>query len=365
MGADCPRVAVGFKWRRVGGTARRCAIMMRPSETPVKREVRLWTAWTGSGRSYTTASIPTSSNGDRRMLHHLKQNWRSWFIAFLCVVFAATVVCLSDAFQQCMNQSYYAGPYYEPPKGIAQIVATLGWSKVCTGKFLKEDGEAITAFFTLVVGFFTAALWLSTRALWQVTNDTLAHAERTSVRELRAYISIKEIEMAQFRGPSMLSINSPNGNFPGEIQNYRISASLENGGQTPIRNGFVNINHVLRVGDLPKDFSFPDGKKTERAAIGARGGFSTPGIFIPISDVQTVVAKTNRLFVWGWIDYDDVFEGTVRRRTEFCFDVEADARPDGNNIYMRFIPYDRFNGADGDCMRGPRPYEETAAQAAN
>ena len=85
-----------------------------------------------------------------------------------------------------MNKSYYESSDHEPEKGVAQVFATLGWTKTCTGEFLKTDGEAITAFFTLVVGLFTVALWRSTRALWQVTDATLAHSERTAIRELRA-----------------------------------------------------------------------------------------------------------------------------------------------------------------------------------
>jgi hypothetical protein len=72
--------------------------------------------------------------------------------------------------------------------------------------------------------------------------------------------------------------------------------------------------------------------------MGAKGVFNTPGFFVAIADVKKVVAKTYRLFVWGWIDYDDVFEGTPRRRTEFCFDVEADERPDGGDTCIRFSP---------------------------
>jgi hypothetical protein len=117
---------------------------------------------------------------------HLNKHWRSWFIAFVIAAVACGVVWFSDAFQQCMNKSNYESSDYEPEKGVAQIFATLRWTKVCTGEFLKVDGEAITAFFTLVVGLFTAALWLSTRRLWQVTNATLDHSEKTVVRELRA-----------------------------------------------------------------------------------------------------------------------------------------------------------------------------------
>lgn len=255
-----------------------------------------------------------------------------------------------------MNKSYYESSTYEPEKGVAQILATLRWTKVCTGEFLKVDGEAITAFFTLVVGLFTGALWLSTRALWQVTTDTLKHSERTAVRELRAYISVKELSMQPFRGPDMLSIQG--GVVEGPIHSYRISAIVENGGQTPTRNALINTNHALRDAELPSDFDFPDGEVTETAAIGARGTLGTPGFFVSISEVQHVSAKTKKLYFWGWIDYDDVFDDTPRHRTEFCFDVTADEMPDRGQTYMRFPAHGRYNGADRDCVRRPRPYEE-------
>ena len=101
------------------------------------------------------------------MLSHLKAHWRSWLTGLICCVFAFAVVFFSDAFQQCMNKSYYESSDYEPEKGFALIFSTLGWTKTCAGEFLKIDGEAITAFFTLVVGLFTAALWTSTDKLWR------------------------------------------------------------------------------------------------------------------------------------------------------------------------------------------------------
>ena len=295
------------------------------------------------------------------MLDHLRKHSRLWFLAILTVAVAAAVVWFSDAFQQCMNEFYYESTDYEPEKGIAQILTTLRWTKICTGEFLKMDGEAITAFFTLVVGFFTAALWLSTRALWQVTTDTLNYSERTAIRELRAYVSVKELSMQPFRGPDMLSIQSGVGVVDGPIHSYRISAIVENGGQTPTRKTLININHALRDTGSPSDFDFPDGKVTETAAIGARGTFGTPGFFIPISEIQQVSAKAKKLYFWGWIDYDDVFDGTPRHRTEFCFDVTADEMLDRGQTYMRFPAHGRYNGADGDWVRKPRRYEDQRA----
>ena len=120
-----------------------------------------------------------------------RRHWISWVVALLAI--AVALVWSSNAFQQCMNKSYYESSDYEPEKGLPKLFATLKWAKACTGGFLKENGEAITAFFTVVLGLSTVALWLSTRALWQVTSATLEHSERTAIRELRAYVSVKEI----------------------------------------------------------------------------------------------------------------------------------------------------------------------------
>jgi len=120
-----------------------------------------------------------------------KKHWRSLLITLLGIAIAFLIVLFSDAFQQCMNQSYYESSDYEPKKGVTQIIGTLGWTKTCTGKFLKEDSEAITAFFTLVLGISTIGLWLSTQKLWKITDSTLRHAEGTARRELRAYIGVE------------------------------------------------------------------------------------------------------------------------------------------------------------------------------
>jgi hypothetical protein len=115
------------------------------------------------------------------MLKHLKNHWKSWAIAFLAIIIFCWVGFASEAFQQCIIKSYYESSDHEPEKGIAQILSTLRWTETCAGEFFREDGEAITAFFTLVLGISTVALWWSTR-------DLVQGANKTAERELRAYV---------------------------------------------------------------------------------------------------------------------------------------------------------------------------------
>ncbi len=58
------------------------------------------------------------------------------------------------------------------------------------------------------------------------------------------------------------------------------------------------------------------------------------------------------MFIWGWADYDDVFAGTPRHRTEFCFRVEVIAGSDGQAL-VTFPIYSQFNAFDEECSRGP------------
>jgi hypothetical protein len=97
------------------------------------------------------------------MLKHLNEHWRSWLLVFVAIVVFCLIAISTNAFQECMKRAYYEGSDYEPEKGLAQIFQTLNWTKACAGDFLREDGEAITAFFTLALSLSTIALWLSTR----------------------------------------------------------------------------------------------------------------------------------------------------------------------------------------------------------
>lgn len=79
----------------------------------------------------------------------------------------------------------------------------------------------------------------------------------------------------------------------GRIHNYRMSAILENKGQTPTRKAVVNINKIIQPTKLTPEFDYPEGPKTEVADIGVGGTFNTLGFFMPIEEVEKVIAKVH------------------------------------------------------------------------
>ena len=108
---------------------------------------------------------------------------------------------------------------------------------------------------------------------------------------------------------------------------------------------------------MPTTFDFPDGK-IEQGNIGARAVFHSPTVSVSFADIQKCAAGTHHYYLWGWVDYNDVFEDTPRRRSEFCFEVEAKEDPNTRQMFLYFPMYGRFNGTDADCMRQPSPFKE-------
>jgi hypothetical protein len=46
-----------------------------------------------------------------------------------------------------------------------------------------------------------------------------------------------------------------------------------------------------------------------------------------IQDALATFEKKKIPLIWGWIEYDDIFPNSPRRRTEFCMIVEVFADP--------------------------------------
>jgi hypothetical protein len=73
--------------------------------------------------------------------------------------------------------------------------------------------------------------------------------------------------------------------------------------------------------ELPDHYDFPDFGATENVPtiIGPKATVETDVMNIPIATIRAVAAGTEHVYVWGWADYDDVFNDTPRHRTEFCY----------------------------------------------
>ncbi|MEI9931385.1 MAG: hypothetical protein WDM89_12790 [Rhizomicrobium sp.] len=98
---------------------------------------------------------------------------------------------------------------------------------------------------------------------------------------------------------------------------------LKNSGKTATRNAIGHANSWIGVaaGPLPSNFDYPDYGTAERTLIGPNAEMQSARFDISVDDLQRIRAGTAHAYIWGWCEYDDVFEGTERHRAEFCMEL--------------------------------------------
>jgi hypothetical protein len=130
---------------------------------------------------------------------------------------------------------------------------------------------------------------------------------------------------------------------------WRVIATLENSGTTPPRCLRYTMFGVVIPSESVRTLRFEPMHET------AKSGFVGPksSIDIHAADVHEV-GPGKKTLVWGWVEYDDVFEPSDRHRTEFCFEFGTGALVDlddgDTTLLPEFLMHERHNGMDGDCM---------------
>ena len=180
-----------------------------------------------------------------------------------------------------------------------------------------------------------------------ITNNQIAVT--TAEQRLRAYVTVQEVHVQVHRQPDRIGTYN-NQLVPGNPHTYRFSVILKNGGATPAINARINISCDKFNGRIPLNFAFPSSQLFGNALIGPQVLWHTPSVTVGATELQDPAVPAER-YLWGWIEYDDIFPVSIRHRTEFCFQIIFERLPPTNEGWLRFEPYSRFNAADGDCLR--------------
>lgn len=103
----------------------------------------------------------------------------------------------------------------------------------------------------------------------------------------------------------------------------RFIAAWQNSGTTPTKCLVTRVSWKAFTADIPGNFDFPDfgGGPASRPLIGPKSSMNMAPVDIPIDVLQAVQAGTHHLYIWGWADYNDIFEETERHRTEFASQI--------------------------------------------
>ena len=212
---------------------------------------------------------------------------------------------------------------------------------------------------TGVLGYFAFRQARDIKDLVAIANDAATAAKNQVALSRQALISVERALIFHSKTHCMAGIKGSTN----EVIDWTFYAILENAGSTPTRYMYMHTNWYYFVGGMPENFDFRDlaTGQVERVPItmGPKGSTWSAECEVPIDKILAAKNNEGNLFIWGWLEYDDIFEGTPRHRTEYCFEVKvpgvptifrADGNPEGAHVPFRYQGYKKHNGTDEECM---------------
>jgi hypothetical protein len=162
--------------------------------------------------------------------------------------------------------------------------------------YVETRDKFFTAFGTIIIAAFTVCLVIATVSLYVATKNLVESADDTSQRQLRAYIGLHGGETTI---------------YPFEQGGFAFIAHVEfrNYGQTPAHDLTTKCNVKI---DVPENVPFDDFPGVERGTPTV--AFKDVSFHVrmgwPISEADKVALFERRkvFFVWGIVEYKDVFD---------------------------------------------------------
>ncbi len=188
--------------------------------------------------------------------------------------------------------------------------------------------------FTGTLACYTARLWKATVGLWKISQQHMIISER-------AYVFVKRYKVITNNGPHKITI-IPEWHNNGSTQaNYLLTCA--NGKYFPLTEYPTGI---------PDDYTFPDLIEGENwpTMLGPKGTFYADELNFNEEIVNATLAGHGRIYVWGWAEYNNLFDNIYRHRTEFCSEVVIKSI-DAQGIRIGF--HKQHNGADDYCFKKP------------
>lgn len=224
-----------------------------------------------------------------------------------------------------------------------------------------QKQSALAAILSLVISAATMGLLILTLRETRLTtaaaiNSATAAREAVDVAKLdlvhsnRAYVCVNGFAARAGYTPQ------------NTIDEWKIDIEIKNVGSTPTKHLVADINYYFGPTELPNDFAFPrsDARGIEGPFVMAPGTLQIlDGPKFGVLDMERVRRGTAHLYVYGWMEYNDIFQGTDRHRTEFCLKIVVINDPLTNEESRHpiwTVNYSEHNGMDGECMRQPTPY---------
>lgn len=211
-------------------------------------------------------------------------------------------------------------------------------------RFAWRTAEEWIAILTGALVIFTLTLGIFTAFLWTATKEAVEDARESGERELRAYMSVRDMEVRPVLIGNQRAID------------YQIE--IENCGKTPAYRCCAHISWAVFDAE-PRNFGFYD-VYTEDIGISVfdvgPGQNTKLTERLPSERFREIALQNKYCLMWGWVEYNDVFPKSPRRRTEFAYRIRVENRTD--NFATWGSHYRRYNNSDQDCLFSAMSLEE-------
>jgi hypothetical protein len=187
------------------------------------------------------------------------------------------------------------------------------------------------------------AHWFRAEAETKSTYALLSEVRDATVTGNRAFISIRNIEW------SVADQSSDT------VSSWKFLIYWENGGNTPAKHMTNRVTYAAFENPIELGFEFPDigNGQIDYSVIGPRG-LRAAQINIPADVLEKVKNRSAHAYIWGWANYDDIFPGTNRHRTEFCTEIVVNGNPRAKDCTFLFQRHRLYNNMDDECLRVPQ-----------
>jgi hypothetical protein len=215
-----------------------------------------------------------------------------------------------------------------------------------------EDSVALAAsqFWLAIFGFagvFAALLFNAWAAMTagraaRAAKDQAQMSSESLMNSERAFVFVQNFHAETVHDAS-------DGN---KILGWNVFVEWKNTGKTPTKNCAQRGNYQEFNRPISPDFDFPNLKVSEYQwlLIGPSATAQSGKYFIPIDKILKIRAGELHAYLWGWIEYDDVFDNTLRHRTEYGYKIIAGGGMSPEQVAIGHMATPRHNAADKECF---------------
>jgi hypothetical protein len=237
--------------------------------------------------------------------------------------------------------------------------------------FAEHTAEWLIALFTGLLVYVTyrlesrtGDLQKSTEKLWEAGEEQIAATQASAaaagksakiandslVKLQRAFVVFKGARRGERYRDDSRAISTD----VRDAQFISITVELENSGATPTRKLRAHMSFSeFGPNGFPAGFAYLDadtGEEPTTFVVGPRAAFDMAPFGISFAALERIRDKTTSGYLWGWVEYDDIFDETPRHRTEVCMRITtvvggiSDPR-------IQWSAHTEHNAMDEDCPR--------------